>query len=260
VLNVRLFENMTDVIDIDDYDLAAALTLVGGFGTSRYGYVVTPNVDHIIRHYEDQSFRDLSAQAAYVFLDSRFLAHTVRVIKRQVLPVCAGSDLTAAVFSSVIKPLDVAILVGGTAAQAEMLRKQFGLRAFHHIDPPMNLIRNPVAVETCLREIEGVGPFRFCFLAIGSPQQEIIARKLKDRGVARGLALCVGAAVNYLTGIERRAPVWMRHVGLEWLFRLLQNPLNLTRRYLMRGPMIFLLLHRVELRLRPSTTCVKALP
>jgi UDP-N-acetyl-D-mannosaminuronic acid transferase (WecB/TagA/CpsF family) len=90
-------------------------------------------------------------------------------------------------------------------------------------------------------------------LAIGSPQQEIVAHKLKERGVARGLALCVGTAVNYLTGIEKRAPQWMQRIGFEWLFRLLQNPKRLAKRYLVRGPLIFPLLFRIELRPRRLT-------
>jgi exopolysaccharide biosynthesis WecB/TagA/CpsF family protein len=241
---------MAYVLDIDDYDFKGALNAISVFGSERYGYVVTPNVDHVIRYCQDPPFRALYAQAAYVLLDSRFLAHIVRLLKRQVFPVCLGSDLTRAVFTSVIKPLDVVVLVGGTAEQAKILKDRFGLESFHHIDPPMNFIRDPVAVETCVKAIEAVSPFRFCFLGIGSPQQEIIAQSLQERGSARGLALCIGAAVNFLTGDEKRAPLWMQQAGLEWLFRLLQNPRRLAKRYLVRGPVIFLLLARIELRLR----------
>jgi exopolysaccharide biosynthesis WecB/TagA/CpsF family protein len=244
---------MVNVIDIDNYNLEEALKLVAGFGSDRYGYLVTPNVDHVIRHYEDRQFRALYSQATFVLLDSRFLAHTLGLFKRQALRVCLGSDLTAAIMDTVVKPQDVAVLVGGSASQAQYLRQRFGLRALRHIDPPMNFIRDPAQVEWCLRQIEDVGPFRFCFLAVGSPQQEIIAQKLKERGVARGLALCVGASVDFLTGIEKRAPSWMQQAGLEWLFRLLQNPRRLAKRYLVRGPMIFLLLRRIELRVRGST-------
>jgi exopolysaccharide biosynthesis WecB/TagA/CpsF family protein len=244
---------MTHILDIDDYDLNEALQIVAAFGSDRYGYVVTPNVDHVIRYCQDGQFRSLYAQAAYVLLDSRFLAHVVGLVKRQVFRVCLGSDLTTSVLRAVIKPDDVAVLVGGTAAQAQMLRERFGLKCLHHIDPPMNFIRDAAAVEACLRAIESASPFRFCFLAIGSPQQETIAHQLKERGVARGLALCVGTAVNYLTGIEKRAPNWMQRIGFEWLFRLLQNPKRLAKRYLVRGPLIFPLLFRIELRSRRLT-------
>jgi N-acetylglucosaminyldiphosphoundecaprenol N-acetyl-beta-D-mannosaminyltransferase len=252
VLAAQSVHNMKSFLDIDDHNLDEALRLVATFGSERYGYIVTPNVDHIIRHYQDSHFRALYAQAAYVLLDSRFLAHTVGLFKRQVLRVCLGSDLTTATLESVIKPLDVAILVGGTPEQAQVLKVKYGLTRLHHIDPPMNFIHDPLAVEACLREIEAASPFRFCFLAIGSPQQEIIAQKLKERGIARGLALCVGAAINFLTGIERRAPLWMQEAGLEWLYRLTKNPRRLWKRYLIRGPRIFLLLWRIELRVRKS--------
>jgi exopolysaccharide biosynthesis WecB/TagA/CpsF family protein len=251
----RLFglsNNMANVLDIDDCNLEEALKLVATFGSDRYGYVVTPNVDHVIRHYRDRQFRTLYAQASLVLLDSRFLARTLGLVKRQALRVCLGSDLTTALLESVIKPLDVVILVGGTADQAQILRERYGLRTLHHIDPPMRFIRDPMAVERCLHEIEAIGPFRFCFLALGSPQQEIVAQKLKERGIVRGLALCVGASIDFLTGIERRAPIWMQKAGLEWLYRLTKNPRRLWKRYLVRGPSIFLLLSRIELRVRKS--------
>jgi exopolysaccharide biosynthesis WecB/TagA/CpsF family protein len=123
----------------------------------------------------------------------------------------------------------------------------------HHIQPPMNFIRDPVAVETCVRQVESLSPFRFCFLAVGSPQQEIVAQQLKARGIARGLALCVGASINFVTGIEKRAPPWMRRIGCEWLYRLSRNPKRLAYRYLVRGPRIFFLLWRIELRAKPLT-------
>jgi exopolysaccharide biosynthesis WecB/TagA/CpsF family protein len=256
---------MKNVLDIDDHNLEEALQLVATFGNDRYGYIVTPNVDHIIRHHEDSHFRRLYAQAAYVLLDSRFFAHTVGLVRRQMLRVCLGSDLTTGMMNSVIKPLDATILVGGTPAQAQILRERYGLVRLRHIDPPMNLIRDPLAVEACLREIEAASPFRYCFLAIGSPQQEIIAQKLKERGIARGLALCVGASIDFLTGIERRAPVWIQEAGLEWLYRLSRNPRRLWKRYLIRGPKIFLLLWRIELRVRrsapiPSAVSQKTVP
>jgi exopolysaccharide biosynthesis WecB/TagA/CpsF family protein len=241
---------MANVLDIDDYELGEARAIVTAFGTERFGYVVTPNVDHVIRYYRDPGFRALYADASYVFLDSHFLGHLLGFIKHRRHRVSPGSDLTAAVMNSVIKPNDVAVIVGGSAGQAQELRSRFGLKALRHIDPPMNFIHDEIAVETCLRAIEAASPFRFCFLAVGSPQQEIIAQKLKERGIARGLALCIGASINFITGAEKRAPQWMRTSGFEWLFRLMQSPKRLARRYLVRGPRIFFLLPRIEFRLR----------
>jgi exopolysaccharide biosynthesis WecB/TagA/CpsF family protein len=241
---------MTNVLHIDDYELREARDIAAAFGSDRFGYVVTPNVDHVIRHYYDAEFRTLYAQAAYVFLDSHFLANLVSLLKRRRHRVTPGSDLTATLMSSVIKPDDATVLVGGTAEQAQELRARFGFKSLLHIDPPMNFIQDEKAVEACLCAIEAASPFRFCFLAFGTPQQEIIALKLKERGVARGLALCVGASINFMTGVEKRAPHWIRRSGFEWLYRLVRSPKRLANRYLVRGPRIFLLLPRIELRLR----------
>jgi len=251
---------MATVLDIDDYELREARAIVSAFGTERFGYIVTPNVDHVIRHHHDPEFRALYAQASYVFLDSHFLANVVGFLKRRRHRVSPGSDLTAAVMSSVVKPNDVTVMVGGSTEQAQELRVRFGLNALHHINPPMNFIRDEAAVESCLCAIEACSPFRFCFLAIGSPQQEIIAQKLKQRGAARGLALCIGASINFITGVEKRAPRWMQQAGFEWLFRLIQSPKRLAKRYLVRGPRIFLLLPRIELRLRRSAAVPGAIP
>lgn len=227
---------------IDNYDMAKFTEAAANFGQDRYGYVVTPNADHIIRWHENVSFREYYATANYTLLDSRFLAYMLRAIDGIQLPVCTGSDLTANLFNNVIRPDDSLVLIGGSDTQAQQLCQIYGLRHLAHYNPPMGFYRDPEMMETCLQFIEAHSPFRFCFLAVGSPQQEALAHQLKMRGMARGLSLCIGASINFITGDERRAPMWMQYSGMEWLFRLLQAPKRMTRRYLVRGPRVFKLL------------------
>jgi len=75
--------------------------------------------------------------------------------------------------------------------------------------------------------------------AVGAPQSELLCAEIAARGGARGVALCIGASLEFLTGAKRRAPRWMQRAGLEWLFRLLSEPRRLWRRYLVEGPRIF---------------------
>ena len=238
---------------IDDFDLPKFTAVAADFGKERYGYVVTPNVDHLIRYYEDPAFRVHYRGADYILMDSRFAARLVRLLKGISLPVCTGSDLTARLLGQVVQPSDRIVMIGGSEIQAQQIAGKFGLTNLKHHNPPMGFIRDPAAVEECLRFIESVSPFRFCFLAVGCPQQETIAQALRARGVARGLALCIGASLNYITGHEKRAPVWMQKMALEWLFRLLLNPKRLARRYLVRGPRIFAHLRRSRIVLRKAT-------
>ena len=248
------------VIGFDAYDLDGFVDVAERFGQDRFGYAVTANADHLIRLDDDASFRARYAAADYVLLDSRFISNLLRATRGIQLPVCAGSDLTAALFRDVIDPDDTLVLIGGSEQQARQLAARYGLRGLAHHNPPMGFIRDPQAVEACLRFIEAHSPFRYCLLGVGAPQQEAIAQMLKDRGVARGLALCIGASVNFLTGEERRAPDWMQRSGLEWLFRLLQSPGRLGHRYLVRGPRVFALLRRAEIVLRHPPPLLRLVP
>jgi len=239
---------------IDDFDLPEFTSVAARFGADRYGYVVTPNVDHLIRYHEDAAFRAHYRAASFVLMDSRVAARIVRLLKGVRLPVCTGSDLTAKLLSQVAQPDDRIVLIGGSEEQARQIAATYGLKNLRHHNPPMGFIKDPMAVECCLSFIEDASPFRFCFLAVGSPQQEEIAQLLQARTVARGLALCVGASLNFITGAEKRAPRWMQGMALEWLYRLLQSPRRLFHRYLLRGPRILTHLRRSRVVLRRTET------
>lgn len=241
---------MTIVLELDGQDLARFVRTAAQFGTDRFGYVVTPNADHLIRYHDDPAFRAAYADAEFVLSDSRFVSRLLALTRGLHIPVCTGSDLTAQLITSVARPQDRLVLIGGSAEQASMLVQKCGFTDLRHLNPPMGFIHDAAAVARVLEFIEQQSPFRFCLLAIGCPQQELVAQQLKHRGIARGLALCVGASIDFLTGRERRAPLLLRWLGLEWAFRLLQNPRRLGRRYLVRGPRVFNVLRRMEIRLK----------
>lgn len=237
---------------IDAYDVEEFLAELRRWDPSRFGYVVTPNADHFIRLHEDAHFRRYYEDAAYVLLDSRFVALIARLTRGVHLKVCTGADLTEAVFFQLARPRDGIVVIGGTREQAHALAARYGLRRLAHHNPPMGFIHDPAALEACCRFIEEHSPFRFCILGVGSPQQERLAYVLSRRNQAQGFVLCVGAAINFLTDTERRAPRWMQEWALEWLFRLVQNPRRLAHRYLIRGPRVFAYLYRSTLEVRQA--------
>lgn len=70
----------------------------------------------------------------------------------------------------------------------------------------------------------------FIWVGLGAPKQEKWMRI--HQGKINGLMVGVGAAFDYFAGNIKRAPKWMQHLNLEWLYRLLQNPKKLFKRYL----------------------------
>jgi exopolysaccharide biosynthesis WecB/TagA/CpsF family protein len=246
------------VCELDDLDLEGFVAVAQNFGQRRYGYVVTPNIDHFIRLHDDAQFRDLYASAEYVLLDSRFLNTLRRASGSPRLPVCTGSDLTAQLLTAMSDSLERIVIVGSDARRVAQLKDRFALQNIAHHNPPMGFISDSAAVATCVQFIEAHSPFRFCLLALGSPQQEMLARRLLERGVARGLALCVGASIDFITGVEKRAPQWLQRCGFEWMFRLSQQPARLGKRYLVRGPRIFWLLRKTKFVLRTRNAATVA--
>jgi N-acetylglucosaminyldiphosphoundecaprenol N-acetyl-beta-D-mannosaminyltransferase len=90
------------------------------------------------------------------------------------------------------------------------------------------------------------------FLGLGCPLQDIFAHEHRDR--IKGVQVCVGAAFDFHAGTKRMAPAWMQRNGLEWLFRLTQEPTRLWRRYLFTNTMftVKLALQYLRCRCRPK--------
>lgn len=205
---------------------------------SPFAYVVTPNVDHVVRLARTRSDLWPAYRGAWMTLcDSRILYSLARRAGCP-LSVVPGSDLTAALLQEIVLPGDKVAIVGGTDACVAHIAERFGLRNVVHHNPPMGFINDPAAVGEAVRFV-GAAHARYTLLAVGSPQQEILAHRIQRAGVATGLGFCVGASLNFLSGEEVRAPVLMQRLSLEWLHRLASDPARLWRRYLVECPQIF---------------------
>lgn len=223
-------------VRFDDLDLEGALAMVTARDpASPFAYVVTPNADHLLRlDAGDAALRALYDGAWLSLNDSRILRLLAgrRGLRLNLAP---GSDLAAALFARAIGPDTPVAVIGGTAAMAAGLRARFGLGALFHHDPPMGFIRDAAAVEAAIAFVQA-HPARFVFLCVGSPQQEKLAARIAAAGGAKGVGLCLGAALEFVTGAKRRAPAWMQRAHLEWLHRLGSEPRRLWRRYLLEAP------------------------
>ena len=206
-----------------------------------YAYLVTPNVDHMVRLERSEQtlpeLRRIYAEADICVCDSRVLARLARLFGID-LPVVTGSDLTRLLFERIIKPGDRVAFVGGDAVLLETFQRLYPAVEFHQHLPPMGLLRNPAAREEAARFIAECKA-RFSFIAVGSPQQELIAAEVRAFPQARGTALCIGAALEFIAGRQQRAPEALQRAGLEWAHRLASEPRRMWRRYLVEGPKIF---------------------
>ena len=203
-----------------------------------FKYVVTPNVDHIVRLWKDTAtYKPLYTEAWLSVCDSRILEVLAKFSGIPLSPV-PGSDLTARLFKDEIKTDEPVNVIGADEEIIDTLRRDFGLTNLNHHQPPWGLKNKPDEIALSA-EFVAKHPARFTFICVGSPQQEMVAKACEARGDCSGIGLCVGASLEFLTGRVKRAPKWMQKARIEWLHRLISEPKRLWKRYLLDGPKIF---------------------
>lgn len=214
-------------------------------GRSSFCYVVTPNVDHIVKLHDEaddtttRAFRAAYQAAAFRLCDSRILARMGRVFGVN-LPVVTGSDLTASLFDGTIGAGQRVAIIGGRQDTVTRLKSLFPKPDIVQHIPPMGMLSDVAAMRKA-EDFVCASRANFVLFATGAPQSEILAHRCAMRGEASGIGLCIGASIEFLLGDQRRAPRWMQRAGLEWFYRLVSSPKRLWRRYLVEGPKVFLI-------------------
>jgi N-acetylglucosaminyldiphosphoundecaprenol N-acetyl-beta-D-mannosaminyltransferase len=205
---------------------------------SSFAYIVTPNVDHVVRlDRAGPELHRIYSQAALCLCDSQILRCVARPLGVQ-LTLVRGSDLVVDLFTSILQRQDRVCLIGGNDTHLAALARLYpDIEIVQHI-PPMGLQRDPAA-RAVVMQFVAQSAARIILLAVGSPQQELLAAEMVGNPAIRGTALCIGASVDFIIGERARAPKVLQSAGLEWAWRLALEPRRLAHRYLVDGPRIF---------------------
>jgi len=213
--------------------------------TAPYRYVVTPNAYHIVAAHDEPTRLLPLYRAAWLSLCDSRIVRTLARLDGRTLPLVTGSDLVAALLAHLNardRPdAPRRILVVGPPRSAELaLRAAYPNVIFDVMPAPAALADNAelrlAVARACMNRTWDIA-----LLCVGCPAQEMVARQLTELGCKSGVALCVGASVDFLTGARVRAPLWLQKLNLEWAYRLAQEPGRLWRRYLVDSPKILLI-------------------
>ena len=210
--------------------------------------LVTPNVHHVVALDQQLPPETIAVyRSADLFLcDSKVLGRLGRWSNLELTPR-TGTDRVADVLAAPGNRDLVIAMAGPTPAQAEAMAARFPDWRFHLIDIPARLVRDtPEWQAAVLAAAEA--DWQILLSCLSFPKQELFAADVRAARHGRGgVILCVGAAVDFLSGSLPRAPQSWQRFGLEWLHRLLSEPRRLWRRYLVDGPKVFLIyLRRVR--------------
>lgn len=222
-------------ISFDNIRLVEAAEQIRSLSTGeKFTYVVTPNIDHLCRIYgpeKNQQALSIFKKATLSLCDSRILEKMLRIKGKRLVEVIPGSTLTAYMFERVLTASDRILIFGVKDEYFEILKQRYSHLTMDHINPSMGFIKKPDEVDSLLKQVKSLGA-NYIFLSVGAFQQEIFASQLAQTTNAKGVGLCVGASVSFLTGAQKRAPLFIQKMHLEWAFRMLSNPKRLGGRYI----------------------------
>ncbi len=208
--------------------------LDGGNG----GVLVTPNLDHLRRCARDLTFNALLDEASIVVADGMPLVWASRIQRTPLPERIAGSDLISSLSAGAAARDHSIFLLGGAPGTAEsaatvLTTRHPNLKVAGIHCPPIGFEKNQDAMNAVIAALVEAKP-NIVFVALGSPKQEYLINRIR-KVLPDAWWLGVGVSFSFLSGDVKRAPAWMRRMGLEWFHRLIQEPRRLFHRYIVVG-------------------------
>lgn len=200
----------------------------------KHSYVVTPNMDHIVLMEKDELFKEIYDNADLILTDGKPL---LWIAKKQGTPIkekISGSDFFPEMCKLAAKNGFRIYILGaaeGVAAKAaENLRMKYErLQIVGTYSPPIGFEKDNEEVRNIIKKIND-SEADILAVALGSPKGEKFIYSIREK-ISAALSISIGATIDFEAGNVRRAPKWMSNIGLEWLFRITQDPGRLIKRY-----------------------------
>ncbi len=217
------------------------------------GYVVTPNVDHVCVAVLNPDFERAHRSASLSTVDGTPLMWLSKACGTPLPEKVSGSDLMIPVLARAEQlGLKVAFF-GGTdtasrAAVAAALARFPELKIVARVCPMYRPRESSTELLDAIGIVNVAEP-DIIFVAMGTPNQELFLHE-HEQTFARSVLIGIGAGLDFLSGSKVRAPRWMQRAGMEWLFRLGQEPRRLAHRYLVRDRAFFMIALRQIARSR----------
>ncbi len=231
---------------IDNITMEEAIDRIGELVVQRKPtFVVTPNVDHIVQIERDPEFKKVYEKADLILTDGQPLVWFSRLYRTKIKEKISGSDLFPRLCEMAAQRNFTMFFLGaaeGVAAKAakNLTRKYPGLQVVGTYSPPRGFEQNPVELKKAIDIVHAKQP-DILIVGLGAPKQEKFMYYNKEKlGVPVSLGL--GASLDFEAGNVKRAPKWMRNIGMEWLYRLAKEPKRMFKRYIIDDMLIFKLL------------------
>lgn len=202
--------------------------------TKGYHYIVTPNVDHIVKLEKDKEFKKVYENADLILTDGKPLIWISKMLKTPIKEKVSGSDLFPEICKLASQKKYTLFLLGaaeGVANKAaqNLINKYKELNVVGTFSPEYGFEKDPRKINEIVKIINNCKP-DILAVGLGAPKQEKFIYKYKN-DLKVPVSLAIGASIDFEAGNVRRAPKWMQKIGLEWFYRFLKEPKRMFKRY-----------------------------
>jgi N-acetylglucosaminyldiphosphoundecaprenol N-acetyl-beta-D-mannosaminyltransferase len=220
-------------IDIISYSSAMDFLLEAA-SLGKFHKVFTPNVHHIYLVNKSIPFKEAYRDCSLSLIDGIPIIWMLKLLYGIHAEKISGSDMFISLFQKAYdKGLKIFLLGGipGVAERAvENIRKNSSTsKNVISLSPPFGFELDPIADSKVIKVINEFNP-HILFVALGAPKGELWIHHHSAQ-LKINIALSIGGGLDFAAGHQKRAPKWMQRIGLEWFFRLCNDPRRLFFRY-----------------------------
>ena len=227
-------------VGIDCVTLERALKIIDELiEKKKGGAVFTPNVDHVVLCEQSSELREAYQNASLSLVDGTILKWSCSMLGMHLPEKISGSDLIYPLMKYAEKQGRAVFLLGSTketntAAREKLVEMFPKINIVGGFSKIITLEQGDAATQEALKQIQD-NKAEIVLVALGCPKQELWIHQNRAQ---LGHAICfgIGASLDFVAGSIKRAPNFISKIGLEWLFRLSQEPRRLFYRYLIRDP------------------------
>ncbi|MDD4527536.1 MAG: WecB/TagA/CpsF family glycosyltransferase [Candidatus Margulisbacteria bacterium] len=193
-------------------------------------FIITPTTEILYASYKDSYLSGILKSADILLPDSITLVKLAKVFRKGFTKRVTGIDTIYALGTNQERQYKVFYL----GAKQEIVDKAVSNTA--KLFPSFNVVGSHHGYFAENEENELVAQINksgadILFVGTGFPKQEVFINKHKAQ-LAVPIKITVGGSFDVIAGVLKRAPLWMQKMGIEWFFRLLQEPSRITRMYL----------------------------
>lgn len=208
-------------------------------------YTCVANVHMLIEAHKDKTFADVVNGADIVTPDGKPITWGLRLMHHHEQERVAGMDLLPDLLAGAIHMQIPVYFLGGTLEVLEKTKQHAkekcpDLQVAGMFSPPFRTLTT-AEEEEIVQNINNSGA-GLVLVAMGCPKQEKWMASMKGRVQASMVG--IGGALPVMIGAQKRAPRWMQNAGLEWIYRLSQEPRRLFKRYAITNTTFIWLLAR----------------